>query len=59
MWEISHETEIAAAHQLRFAPGEGEKLHGHNWRIKATVRANVSPAPPSGRARAVTVPKKK
>jgi 6-pyruvoyltetrahydropterin/6-carboxytetrahydropterin synthase len=41
MWEISHETEIAAAHQLRFAPGEGEKLHGHNWRIKATVRANA------------------
>lgn len=39
MWEISSETEIAAAHQLRFAPGEGEKLHGHNWRIKATVRA--------------------
>jgi 6-pyruvoyltetrahydropterin/6-carboxytetrahydropterin synthase len=41
MWEISSETEIAAAHQLRFAPGEGEKLHGHNWRIKATVRANA------------------
>jgi 6-pyruvoyltetrahydropterin/6-carboxytetrahydropterin synthase len=40
MWEISSETEIAAAHQLRFAPGDGEKLHGHNWRIKATVRAN-------------------
>lgn len=41
MWEISHETEIAAAHQLRFAPGDGEKLHGHNWRIKATVCANA------------------
>ena len=39
MWEISQETEVAAAHQLRFAPGEGERLHGHNWRIKATVRA--------------------
>ncbi len=39
MWEISHETVVAAAHQLRFAPGEGERLHGHNWRIKATVRA--------------------
>lgn len=40
MWEISQETEVAAAHQLRFAPGEGERLHGHNWRIKATVRAS-------------------
>jgi 6-pyruvoyltetrahydropterin/6-carboxytetrahydropterin synthase len=39
MWEISHETVVAAAHQLRFAPGEGERLHGHNWRIKAVVRA--------------------
>ncbi len=40
MWEISQETVVAAAHQLRFAPGEGERLHGHNWRIRATVRAN-------------------
>jgi 6-pyruvoyltetrahydropterin/6-carboxytetrahydropterin synthase len=39
MWEISTETVVAAAHQLRLAPGEGERLHGHNWRIKATVRA--------------------
>ncbi len=39
MWEISQETTVAAAHQLRFAPGEGERLHGHNWRIKVVVRA--------------------
>ena len=39
MWEISTETSVAAAHQLRLAPGEGERLHGHNWRIKVTVRA--------------------
>src|SRR5262245_8268631 len=39
MWEISQETTVAAAHQLRFAPGEGERLHGHNWRIKAVLRA--------------------
>ena len=39
MWEISQETCVAAAHQLRFAPGEGERLHGHNWRIKAVVKA--------------------
>ena len=40
MWEISTETAVAAAHQLRLTPGEGERLHGHNWRIKATVRAD-------------------
>jgi 6-pyruvoyltetrahydropterin/6-carboxytetrahydropterin synthase len=40
MWEISTETVVAAAHQLRLAPGEGERLHGHNWRIRATVRAS-------------------
>jgi 6-pyruvoyltetrahydropterin/6-carboxytetrahydropterin synthase len=39
MWEITQETVVAAAHQLRFAKGEGERLHGHNWRIKAVVRA--------------------
>ena len=39
MYEISQETVIAAAHQLRLAPGEGERLHGHNWRIKAVLRA--------------------
>src|SRR5580692_12989467 len=39
MWEVTQETSVAAAHQLRFAPGEGERLHGHNWRIKAVVRA--------------------
>lgn len=40
MWEIRQETCFAAAHQLRLAPGEGERLHGHNWRVKATVRAS-------------------
>ncbi len=39
MWEISHDTEFAAAHRLRFANNDGERLHGHNWRVKATVRA--------------------
>jgi 6-pyruvoyltetrahydropterin/6-carboxytetrahydropterin synthase len=40
MFEISQETTVAAAHQLRFAPGEGERLHGHNWRIKAVLQAS-------------------
>jgi len=39
MWEISRDTVIAAAHQLRIAKGEGERLHGHNWKIRATLRA--------------------
>jgi 6-pyruvoyltetrahydropterin/6-carboxytetrahydropterin synthase len=38
MFEVRQETTVAAAHQLRFAPGEGERLHGHNWRIVAVVR---------------------
>ncbi|MFI5301689.1 MAG: 6-pyruvoyl trahydropterin synthase family protein, partial [Polyangiales bacterium] len=41
MFEISQETMVAAAHQLRLAPGEGERLHGHNWRIKAVLRAHT------------------
>jgi 6-pyruvoyltetrahydropterin/6-carboxytetrahydropterin synthase len=40
MWEIQHETVFAAAHQLRLTPGEGERLHGHNWRVRAFVRAS-------------------
>ena len=40
MWEVSQETYVAAAHQLRLAPGAGENLHGHNWKIKAVVCAD-------------------
>jgi 6-pyruvoyltetrahydropterin/6-carboxytetrahydropterin synthase len=39
MFEVRQETTVAAAHQLRWSPGEGERLHGHNWRIVAIVRA--------------------
>jgi 6-pyruvoyltetrahydropterin/6-carboxytetrahydropterin synthase len=39
-WEISTETVVAAAHRLRLTDGEGERLHGHNWRIRAIVRAS-------------------
>src|SRR5258708_8769645 len=41
MWEISTETVVAAAHRLRYTTGEGERLHGHNWRIRAVVRAEA------------------
>jgi 6-pyruvoyltetrahydropterin/6-carboxytetrahydropterin synthase len=40
-WEIQHETVFGAAHQLRYTEGEGERLHGHNWRVRAFVRANA------------------
>ena len=39
MYEIAEEVEIAAAHRLRDVTGEGERLHGHTWRIRAFVRA--------------------
>jgi 6-pyruvoyltetrahydropterin/6-carboxytetrahydropterin synthase len=38
MYEVRHETTVGAAHRLRASPGEGERLHGHNWRIVAAVR---------------------
>jgi 6-pyruvoyltetrahydropterin/6-carboxytetrahydropterin synthase len=41
MYEVRQETTVAAAHQLRFAPGEGERLHGHNWRIVAFLRCDA------------------
>ena len=40
MYEIAEEVEIAAAHRLRDMAGEGERLHGHTWRIRAFVRAS-------------------
>jgi 6-pyruvoyltetrahydropterin/6-carboxytetrahydropterin synthase len=40
MWEITRDTVIAAAHRLRVAKGEGERLHGHNWKIRAVLRAS-------------------
>jgi 6-pyruvoyltetrahydropterin/6-carboxytetrahydropterin synthase len=38
MFEVRQETTVGAAHRLRASPGEGERLHGHNWRIVAAVR---------------------
>jgi 6-pyruvoyltetrahydropterin/6-carboxytetrahydropterin synthase len=39
MWEITRDTVIAAAHRLRAVQGEGERLHGHNWKIRAVLQA--------------------
>ena len=37
MFEISAETYFSAAHQLRGYPGPCCRLHGHNWRVRASV----------------------
>jgi len=38
MFEITVETDFAAAHQLRGYQGKCENLHGHNWKVAVTVR---------------------
>ena len=38
MFEISVESSFAAAHFLRGYPGNCEKIHGHNWKVRATAR---------------------
>lgn len=39
MFDIFIETHFAGAHHLREYPGNCEKPHGHNWKVKVTVRA--------------------
>ncbi len=39
MFDIFIDTHFAGAHHLREYPGECEKPHGHNWKVKVTVRA--------------------
>ena len=36
-FEITTTRRFSAAHQLRLYDGSIEPLHGHNWRVKATV----------------------
>ena len=36
-FEISTTREFAAAHALRLYDGSLEPVHGHNWRVRATV----------------------
>ena len=40
MFEIFIETHFSAAHHLRNYPGNCEKPHGHNWKVKVAVRAD-------------------
>ncbi len=37
MFEVCVEATFAAAHQLRNYKGKCENLHGHNYRVRATV----------------------
>lgn len=39
MYDIFVKTHFAGAHHLRDYPGDCEKPHGHNWKVKVTVRA--------------------
>ena len=39
MYELTIETHFAAAHNLRGYEGACERLHGHNWRVEARVKA--------------------
>lgn len=39
MYDIFIKTHFAGAHHLRDYPGDCELPHGHNWKIKVTVRA--------------------
>jgi 6-pyruvoyltetrahydropterin/6-carboxytetrahydropterin synthase len=40
MWLISTEAHFSAAHQLREYPGECERQHGHNFKVRVAVRAS-------------------
>ncbi|MCI5120096.1 MAG: 6-carboxytetrahydropterin synthase QueD [Candidatus Electrothrix sp. AUS4] len=39
MYDIFIKTHFSGGHHLRDYPGDCEKPHGHNWKIKVTVRA--------------------
>jgi len=39
MYKLKIVTSFAAAHNLNNYQGECENLHGHNWRVEATVTA--------------------
>jgi len=39
VYELTVESRFAAAHQLRNYRGRCENLHGHNWKVQATLTA--------------------
>lgn len=40
MFQIFVETHFSAGHHLRNYPGNCERPHGHNWKVKITVKAS-------------------
>ncbi|MDH4319557.1 MAG: 6-carboxytetrahydropterin synthase QueD [Desulfobulbaceae bacterium] len=38
MFDIFIKTHFSGGHHLREYPGDCEKPHGHNWKVKVTVR---------------------
>jgi len=41
MYYVSIETHFSAAHRLRNYKGLCENLHGHNWKVEATVSSDT------------------
>ena len=39
MFEIFIKTHFSGAHHLQDYPGDCERPHGHNWKVKVTARA--------------------
>ena len=39
MFEVSREHSFSAAHRLRGYGGKCESLHGHNWKVRLSLRA--------------------
>lgn len=40
MFDIFIKSHFSAGHHLRDYPGNCEKPHGHNWKVKVTVKAD-------------------
>ena len=43
-YEVSTEETFSAAHYISGYQGDCSKLHGHNWRVRVTLRAEKSSA---------------
>jgi len=41
MYDIFVKTHFSGAHHLRDYPGDCERPHGHNWKVKVTARATA------------------
>ena len=40
MYEIAVTSHFSGAHRLRYLHGKCEELHGHNWKVEASVVSN-------------------